>query len=79
MEAGPPYAVQEEASAYGVFDDDETQLRPYGIACTYQSGRLAIGELVHFFLVMQRLGDDLEALILNGTISKHTFLQVWLL
>jgi hypothetical protein len=68
-------AAQEEASAYGVLDDEAEQL-PYGVARTYQTGRVAIGELVHFFLVMQRLGDDLETLILNGTISKHTFLQV---
>ena len=66
--------MQEEATAYALFEDKHPQ--PYGIPLTYQSGHLTINEHKHYFLVMQRLGPDLENLILDGTISRRTFLQV---
>ena len=66
--------AQEEASAYALFEDKHPQ--PYGIPLTYQTGHLTIDKHEHYFLVMQRLGPDLESLILDGTISRRTFLQV---
>lgn len=70
----PWLAAQEEAAAYAVFDADLPE--PYGIPVVFQSGSVSIDGCEHPYLIMQRLGPDLEALINQGTITQHNFLQV---
>ena len=66
--------VQEEASAYAVFDADMPE--PYGIPVVFQCGCMSIDGCEHHYLIMQRLGTDLEVLIHQGAISQRNFLQV---
>ena len=67
-------AVQEEASAYAVFDADMPET--YGIPVVFQCGSVSIDDCEHHYLIMQRLGTDLEDLTHQGAISQRNFLQV---